>query len=191
LLQGQGEYKNTNVYHLGMFFQDSMKLTRRFTFDAGVRFEPFLPFTDENNKIAVWRPTEQSQRYPNAPKGTIYAGDPGVPKGTIPVVWHNFAPRLGFAWDIFGNGKTSARGGYGIFYDFPNALMTNSHADQAPFGTTITIFGNLTNCFSDPYAGTANPFPGSLNPPSTVTFPQFSSQFSRAISGIRMYRHGT
>jgi outer membrane receptor protein involved in Fe transport len=180
LQQGQGEYKNTNVTHLGVFAQDSIKVARRFTIDAGVRWEPFIPFTDENNKITVWRPAEQSKRYPNAPKGVIYAGDPNVPAGTIPIVWHNFAPRLGFAWDVFGDGKTSVRGGYGIFYDFPNSIMTNSHADQAPFGTTVTIFGNATNSFSDPYAGTVNPFPGSLNPPSTVTFPQFSSQFVNA-----------
>src|SRR6266702_5346778 len=58
--------------------------------------------------------------------------------------------------------------------------MTNSHADQAPYGTTLPISGNLANSFSDPYAGTVTPFPGSLNPPSTVTFPQFSSQFLNA-----------
>ena len=180
LLQGQGEYKNTNVTHIGLFAQDSMKLSRRLTVDLGVRWEPFIPFTDENNKIAVWKPGQQSQRYPKAPAGVIYAGDPGVPAGTIPAVWHNFAPRVGFAWDVNGDGKTSVRGGYGIFFDFPNAIMTNSHADQAPFGTTVTTFGNINNSFSDPYAGTANPFPGSLNPPSTVTFPQFSSQFLNA-----------
>ena len=180
LQQGQGEYKNTIVRHLGLFVQDSMKLTRRFTLNAGMRWEPFLPFTDENNKIAVWHPNEQSKRYPNAPKGTIYAGDPGVPLATIPTVWNNFGPRLGFAYDAFGDAKTVLRGGYGIFFDFPNAIMTNSHADQAPFGTTITIFGNLNNSFSNPYADSVNPFPGSLNPPSTVTFPQFSSQFLNA-----------
>ena len=180
LLQGQGEYKNTNVYHLGMFGQDSMKVTRRLTINAGVRWEPFLPFTDENGKLAVWNPGQQSQRYPNAPKGVIYAGDPGVPRGTLPVVWHNFAPRLGFAYDVAGDGKTVIRGGYGIFYDFPNSIMTNSAADQAPFGTTITIFGNINNNFSSPYADSVNPFPGSLNPPKTVTFPQFSSQFLNA-----------
>ncbi len=180
LLQGQGEYKNTNVFHLGMFAQDSIKVSRRLTLNVGVRWEPFLPFTDENNKIAVWRPAEQSTRYPNAPKGVIFAGDSGIPLSTIPAVWHNFAPRFGFAYDAFGDGKTVIRGGYGIFYDFPNSIMTNSHADQAPFGTTVTIFGNINNSFSDPYAGTVNPFPGSLNPPSTVSFPQFSSQFLNA-----------
>jgi len=177
LTQGMGEYKNTNVTHLGMFFQDSIKLTRRFTIDAGVRWEPFFPFTDNNGKLAVWSPGQQSQRYANAPLGVLYVGDPGVPDSAIPRTWRNVAPRLGFAWDVMGDGKTSVRGGYGVFYDYPNSISTNSQADQAPFGTVITTFGNINNSFTDPYAGTTNPFPGSLNPPTNAIFPQFSTQF--------------
>lgn len=177
LTQGVGEYKNTNVTHLGLFFQDSIKLTRRLTIDVGMRWEPFFPFTDDNGKLAVWRPGEKSQRYLNAPVGVLYVGDPGVPDSGIPARWNNFAPRLGFAWDVMGDGKTAIRGGYGIFYDYPNALSTNSQADQAPFGTVLTTFGSLTNSFNDPYAGTINPFPGSLNPPKDAIFPQYSTQF--------------
>jgi outer membrane receptor protein involved in Fe transport len=177
LTQGVGEYKNTNVTHLGMFFQDSIKLTRRFTIDAGARWEPFFPFTDNNGKLAVWSPGQQSKRYANAPLGVLYVGDPGVPDSAIPRTWRNLAPRLGFAWDVMGDGKTSVRGGYGVFYDYPNSISTNSQADQAPFGTVITTFGSINNSFTDPYAGTTNPFPGSLNPPTNAIFPQFSTQF--------------
>jgi hypothetical protein len=177
LTQGVGEYKNTRETHLGMFFQDSIKLTRRLTFDAGVRWEPFFPFTDDNNKLAVWSPGARSKRYLNAPVGVLYVGDPGVADSGVPPTYHNFAPRLGFAWDVMGDGKTSVRGGYGIFYDYPNGLSTNSQADQAPFGTVLTTNGTLTNSFLDPYAGTINPFPGSLNPPSNAIFPQYSTQF--------------
>lgn len=177
LTQGVGEYKNTNTTHLGMFFQDSMKLTRRLTVDLGVRWEPFFPFTDDDGKLGVWRPGVQSQRYTNAPLGVLYVGDPGVADSGVPPTWNNFAPRVGFAWDVAGDGKTSVRGGYGIFYDYPNALSTNSQADQAPFGTVLTSNGNLVNSFTDPYAGTVNPFPQSLNPPKNAIFPQFSTQF--------------
>lgn len=177
LTQGMGEYKDTNASHLGLFFQDSIKLNRRFTIDAGVRWEPFFPFTDDNGKLAMWRPGAKSTRYTNAPVGVMYVGDPGVPDSAIPVTWGNFAPRLGFAWDVMGDGKTSVRGGYGVFYDYPNALSTNSQADQAPFGTVLTTFGSMANSFTDPYAGTVNPFPGSRNPPANAIFPQFSTQF--------------
>jgi len=177
LTQGIGEYKGTRVKRFSGFFQDSWKVSRRFTLDIGARWEPFLPYTDALDKIAVWRPNEQSTRYVNAPKGVIYSGDPTVPKGTVPTIWHNIGPRLGFAWDVFGDGKTSLRGGYGIFFDWTNTISTNSQATQAPFGTVVTVFGNANNSFVNPWAGTTNPFPASLNPDSKAAFPQFSSQF--------------
>ena len=177
LTQGIGEYKGTRVRRFSGFVQDSWKVSRRLTVDVGVRWEPFTPYTDALDKIAVWRPAEQSTRYVNAPKGVIYAGDPTVPKGAVPTVWTNFGPRLGFALDVFGDGKTSLRGGYGVFYDWTNTISTNSQATQAPFGTVVTVFGSATNSFTNPWAGTTNPFPASLNPPSTTTFPQYTSQF--------------
>ena len=177
LTQGIGEYKTTKVTHLGLFFQDSMKVSKRLTFDFGVRWEPFFPFTDSNGKLAVWKPGQKSQRYLNAPVGVLYVGDPGVPDSGISPTYHNIAPRLGVAWDATGDGKTSVRAGYGIFYDYPNAISTNSQADQAPFGTVLTTFGTVGNSFLDPYAGITNPFPGSFNPPSNAIFPQFSTQF--------------
>ena len=179
LTQGIGEYKNTRFHRLGLFVQDSWKVNRRLTVDVGVRWEPFFPFTDEVNRIATWHPGQQSRRYPNAPRGVIYAGD-DVPKGTVPVAWGNLGPRLGFAWDVFGDGKTAVRGAYGIFFDSFNSIATNSQANQAPFGTVVTVFGNPANSFADPWAGTTNPFPGQKNPPSDVKFPDFSTHFLNA-----------
>ena len=180
MTQGIGEYKGTRIKRMSMFIQDSWKISRRFTIDMGVRWEPFLPYTDTLGKLAVWRPAEQSTRYPNAPRGVIYPGDPNVSDGTVPAVWSYLGPRFGFAWDVFGDGKTAIRGGYGMFFDWSNTISTNSQANQAPFGTVVSIFGNLTNSFNDPWAGTANPFPAAQNPPSNVTFPQYSSQFLNA-----------
>ena len=172
LTQGVGEYKNTNETHLGMFFQDSIKLTRRFTIDAGVRWEPFFPFTDNNGKLAVWSPGTKSKRYAQCAGGCpLCRRSRGRLTPAIPPTYRNFAPRLGFAWDVMGDGKTSVRGGYGVFYDYPNSISTNSQADQAPFGTVLTTNGTIDNSFTDPYAGTTNPFPGSLNPPSNAIFP--------------------
>jgi hypothetical protein len=180
LTQGIGEYKNTRFHRMGLFVQDSMKLSRGFTLDLGVRWEPFFPFTDSLDRIAAWRPSEQSTRYPNAPRGVIYAGDPNVGKGSVPSTWGNLGPRLGFAWDVFGDGRTALRGAYGIFFDSFNSIATNSQANQAPFGTVVTVFGNANNSFADPWAGTTNPFPASKTPPRETRFPNFSTHFLNA-----------
>ncbi len=170
LTQGIGEYKNTRFTLFSMFFQDSYKFSKRLTIDIGLRWEPFFPYTDANGKLAALRSGQQSTRYVNAPKGILYPGDAGIPDGGYDTRWKNFGPRIGFAYDIFGDGSTSIRGGYGIFYDRPNTISTNSAANQAPFGTVVSINGNATNNFTNPYAGATNPFPAPLNPPSDVRF---------------------
>jgi outer membrane receptor protein involved in Fe transport len=170
LVQGIGEYKKTRFDILALFFQDSIRLTNRLTVDLGLRWDPFFPYTDVDGKLSAWRPGQESQRYVNAPVGILYPGDPGLPDGGYDTSWNNFGPRFGFAWDVFGDGKTSLRGGYGIFYDRSNTISTNSQANQGPFGTLVTINGNAANTFTDPYVGTTNPFPASTNPPPDVAF---------------------
>ncbi|HVN03843.1 MAG TPA: carboxypeptidase regulatory-like domain-containing protein [Bryobacteraceae bacterium] len=170
LEQGVGEYKNTRFNIVSAFVQDSYRVSRRLTLDLGLRWDPFFPYTDEHGKLAAYFPGQQSTRYVNAPPGILYAGDPGVPPGVYPRRWANLGPRVGFAWDVFGDGKTAVRGGYGIYYDRPNTISTNSQADQAPFGTVVNVSGNANNSLSSPYAGGTNPFPASITPPRDVQF---------------------
>lgn len=170
LEQGVGEYKNTRFNIFSLFAQDTIRPTSRFTLDLGLRWDPFFPYTDANGKLAAYYPGEQSTRYPNAPPGILYVGDPGVPVGGYPRDWANLGPRVGFGWDVFGDGSTAIRGGYGIYYDHPNTISTNSQADQAPFGTVVIVNGNNANSLSTPWAGTSNPFPSSINPPKNVQF---------------------
>jgi hypothetical protein len=181
-VQGVGEFKNTRFNIVSVFFSDTMKLNRRLTLDLGVRWEPFLPNTDVLGKLAIWGgPSVKSTRFVNAPPGVLYPGDPGIPSGGYATTWSNFGPRIGVAYDPAGDGKTSLRAGYGIFYDRLNTLQTNSAATQAPFGTVVDIFGGPNDGMANPYANFpgGNPFPkigfdavgtGVLNPGRDAAF---------------------
>ena len=175
--QGAGEYKNTRFNHVAGFAEDTWKVNSRLVLDAGVRYEPFFPYTDLNNKLAVWRPGEHSTLYPNAPPGVLFVGDPGIPKGGFNTQWENIGPRVGFAYDVAGAGKTSIRGGYGIFFDQPNTITTNNQTDQAPFAPVIHLTGSAANNTQNPYSGATNPFPYPSPPTANATFPTYTSQY--------------
>ncbi len=176
-LQGAGEYKNTRYNHYAAFVEDSWKVNTKLVLNLGTRYEPFLPYYDLNNKLAAYRPGQQSTLYPNAPVGIVFVGDPGIPKGGFNASYTNIAPRVGFALDIFGNGKTSLRGGYGIFFDQPNTITTNNQTDQAPFAPVLTLTGSSVNNTENPYIGNTNPFPYPTPPTRSSTFPQYTSQY--------------
>ncbi len=188
LEQGAGEYKNTRFNILSAFAQDSIRVSPRLTVDVGLRWDPFFPYTDVNGKLASYYPGQQSQRYPNAPPGILFIGDSGVPPGGYSRAWANLGPRLGFGWDVFGDGTTAVRGGYGIYYDRPNTISTNSQADQAPFGTVDIVNGNNGNSLTNPYAGTTNPFPSSTNPPKNVAFvlPDVAYMFTTGLKNAQL-----
>jgi outer membrane receptor protein involved in Fe transport len=175
--QGAGEYKNTRFNHVAAFIDDTWKVNSRLVLDTGARYEPFLPYTDLNNKLAVWRPGEQSALYPNAPSGVLFVGDPGIPKGGFNTAWKNIGPRMGFAYDVAGAGKTSIRGGFGMFFDQPNTITTNNQTDQAPFAPVIHLNGTSATNIQNPYAGSTNPFPYPTPPTSSATFPAYTSQY--------------
>jgi hypothetical protein len=82
----------------------------------------------------------------------VYYGDKGVPRGMIPTDKNNFAPRIGLAWDPFGNGRTSVRAAFGIFYDALNANIIQNLSQ--PFRYSFTI---PTPLLSDPLRGITLP----------------------------------
>jgi hypothetical protein len=103
-------------------------------------------------------PGVQSTVVPDAPRGILFPGDPGVPKRLTNNDLNNFAPRLGIAWDVNGNAKTVIRGGYGIFYQQINGETT--HAAEGPWrGTTQLRQGRIEDPFGS--LGQTEPPPAS------------------------------
>ncbi|HVD93693.1 MAG TPA: TonB-dependent receptor [Vicinamibacterales bacterium] len=99
------------------YAQDDWRLGSHMTVNAGVRYELSKPFVDATDALNAFHPGVQSTRFPAAPTGLVYPGDPGIPRGTYATDKNNFAPRLGVVWDPQGTGQTTIRGAWGVFYD--------------------------------------------------------------------------
>ncbi len=102
---------------LNFYGQDTYKISSRLTANFGLRYELPLPNTELHNLQNLWVPGAQSKVFPTAPAGLLYPGDPGVPAGLIPAQKTGFAPRVGLAYDLTGNGKWLVSAAYGIFYE--------------------------------------------------------------------------
>src|SRR5215470_11814805 len=184
--QGAGEFKNNRGLFTGVYIQDNFKIHRRFTLNMGVRYEPGLPWREDKNRFEVFKIASaipggsKSAQFTNAPPGLFFVGDTGVPKNGVDASLNNFSPRVGFAWDVFGDGKTSVRSGAGIFYDTRiTGIINNRMVDLTPFSPQV---GPLAppGPFSDPYCqnginctgpGIANPFPISFPVANNFVFP--------------------
>jgi len=174
--QGGGIYANITGYNWDAFIQEDWRATPRLTLNGGLRWQPLLPYTDSHNRLPCFEPGKQSTLYPNAPLGLLLAGDPGCPRGTYYSTLDSFAPRIGFAYRLTEDGKTSIRGGAGYYFQPPETLAYQDDAGAPPFAPLITLPVSGYVGFDDPYgsAGIANPFPGDFGPklpPSNFQFP--------------------
>jgi len=179
--QASGQFFNARDIFTGAYAQDTWKVTRRLTLNYGIRYEPFKPWREMQGRMgsffpAVWAANVHSKIYPNAPSGLLFAGDAGFNPNGVPSSFTHFMPRVGFAYDVFGTGKTSVRGGAGTFYDTRiNSTLFNIYTNTSPFITNVDVTnaGGAKITFNDPYGsyGTPNPFPAPQPPPSTAAIP--------------------
>jgi Carboxypeptidase regulatory-like domain len=171
--QTAGKAKFTRGRQGNAFVQDQWRVTGRLTLNAGLRWDPFLPWTDPvAQQVGGYIPGAKSRRFPNAPTGMVFAGDPGFPDGGVHANLANFAPRLGFAYTVSGSSHpTTIRGGWGLFYIQPFARLYNNFVQNAPFSPSVQLTGVS---LSDPFgsAGVQNPFPpfAPVHPDASATF---------------------
>lgn len=185
----------TNVRHwrnleFGTYFQDDWKVSKRLTLNLGLRYDIFTRHVEENNLATTFILGSGSgivQQLQNAtapgcspanPSAVILASQCGggfAPSKTLGAPDHNdFGPRVGFAWDVFGDGKTSLRGGFGVSYEStlynplsnsrwdPPFYSFNSAQDFLNAGSDTVIYGPTT-CTSSactPAVGVAPTFTG-------------------------------
>ncbi|MDQ6758512.1 MAG: TonB-dependent receptor [Acidobacteriota bacterium] len=143
----------------GFFAQDQYKISSRVTVNAGLRYELFPLWTEKRNQVASFSPGAQSKQFPTAPSGLIYATDTRFPyRGDF----NNFAPRVGLAWDLRGDGRTAVRASYGISYDPLTAEMAGGVLSIQPYGITNTV--NVPFSLSAPYRGILDPYPYNFDP---------------------------
>jgi hypothetical protein len=141
----------------GLFAQDDWRITRNLTLNYGMRWD-FLshPYEAHNQQSAF-----------NVNTGTVMLADQnGVSRSIIAQDYHNFGPRVGFAYDLKGDGKTVVRGGFGIFY-FLDSGGSNDYL--ATNGYCITFTGQLSTSAS-PMAWDGGYNCNSYTSPATVAY---------------------
>jgi outer membrane receptor protein involved in Fe transport len=180
-LDAAGPYHLVSNY--SAYVQDDWKVTPSLTLNLGVRYELMAPPREKFNAWSMFLPelskviiagrgnlsqAEFDQRLRLV--GSQYvamASDVGLPPSITKTDNTNFAPRLGFAWRLFGDTRSVIRGGYGLFYGSSSLYRMDEYADTYPFSINETYSISGTN----PLLVTAsNPFPEARrNAPGGVT----------------------
>jgi hypothetical protein len=155
----------TNTWYTAIFAQDDFRVTPRLTLNLGVRWDIQTPPTDPQDKESTFVPGAQSTVRPTAPVGILFPGDAGITRGIVPIRWNHVSPRVGFALDPFGTGKTSIRAGAGVFYGSVSGNEWNTTSNFEPFAVRLSLPANVkgtAGTLSNPYKG-LNPAPFPYN----------------------------
>ena len=169
----QTAYRQTSF---GLYAQDTYHFTRNITANIGLRWEPELFPVDNFHRGSTFNQAafvagQKSSVYLNAPAGSFYYGDPGVPKSFTDNRLANISPRASFTIDPFGNGKTVFRVGGAVMYDNPALYTSQRNSSNPPYTNEIDLPGPVS--FASPWSAYpgGNPFPIANPPKSTSPFP--------------------
>jgi hypothetical protein len=163
-------------YYAG-FAQDAWKITPRLTVNLGLRYDIQESPVEAQNYTAAFVPGQQSIMVPSAPKGILFPGDSGVPRGIAPNQYGHISPRIGVVYDPFGDGKTAIRAGGGVFYGSTSANEWNQPANAQPFAIrqTFNSITSMTNVYGNKASfPNGDPFPYTYNAQSPRFLPAAS-----------------
>ncbi len=164
-LTGSGVEQHNRSKYLNGYAADTWRVTPKVNLNYGVRWEPFFPQVNLDGLSihydeAALRQGIHTNRFDNAPPGLFFDGDPGFPRRTgMNKHWSNIAPRLGFAWDVSGDGRTSVRAAAGMFYDRPTSTYFRN-LTTPPFTIRTQLAGvSFQNPWADYPGGDPGPIP--------------------------------
>ncbi len=165
--QGSNQVKFYNRYKiLEPFLQDDWRVTPRLTLNLGLRVSLFGTYRERYGHAYNWDPAvykanaadaAQIDTDPNSDTfgdltgignpylGLVHCGVGGVPVGCSKGHLFNPAPRFGFAWDPWGNGKTAIRGGYGVFFEHTNGNEANTESLEGQSSSLLQVASSPPN----------------------------------------------
>jgi TonB dependent receptor len=168
-VQDAGKWDNKSY---AAYVQDNWRVKSRLTLNLGLRWDGIPHTYEENNRQSNFYPQLYNPANaaillpggnsisPNSPglgtspnpilngyqlylNGIGIAGQNGIPAGLVKNYWANFGPRIGFAYDVSGAGKTVVRGGFGIMYERIQGNDVYNAGPNIPFSSTTT-FNNVS-----------------------------------------------
>jgi hypothetical protein len=164
---GSGIFRKDERYtDFAGFFQDDFQVSQRLTINAGLRYEYFGPPTEINGRLSNFDPRIADSQIP--PSGSTFSGfvlssnyKGAIPSGILQSrnagMWnsdyHDFGPRLGFAYRLTNSPVLVLRGGYGIYYERLSGELAGQNIGQPPFSVTERLQGaqNSAATFQEPF----------------------------------------